>query len=216
VVGDWRGHFGVLLSQTKALSAAARLRGRGDLADLCHAQLQWVIGRNPFCQSAMCGEGYDFAPQYTPMCGDLVGSLPVGIQYRGGTDAPFWPASNCWVYKEVWVHSSSRWLWILSDLAGPLRSSVPKGCDFSVRQETGRDGSVVIRLKAAGRGRHTFAVRAWNLALPAARKEVTLKEGKPAEITWAGKVRSADRPWVAVVIPDGYFEDMGEYWELST
>jgi len=94
VIGDWRGHFGVLLSQTKALSAAARLRGDADLADLCQVQLQWVIGRNPFCQSTMYGVGHDFAPQYTPMLGNCVGSLPVGIQHRAVTDASYWPPSN--------------------------------------------------------------------------------------------------------------------------
>jgi hypothetical protein len=34
---------------------------------------------------------------------------------------PYWPAANCYNYKEVWVHPSSRWLWILQDLAGPAQ-----------------------------------------------------------------------------------------------
>ncbi len=51
VWGEMRGHFGVLLSQAKALSTAARLRNRRDLMDLCRLQLQWVVGRNPFSQS---------------------------------------------------------------------------------------------------------------------------------------------------------------------
>ena len=211
VIGDWRGHFGVLLSQTKALAAAARLRGDAGLADLCQAQLQWVIGRNPFCQSTMYGEGYDFAPQYTPMCGDIVGSLPVGIQYRGGTDEPYWPASNCWVFKEVWVHSSSRWIWILSDLAGGRpRPGVSKACVFSAVQQTRPDGSVIVRVSARGRGRHRFAVRAWNLHVADARKEADLQAGRAAELTWTAKVQSADSPWVAVVVADGNAADRRE------
>jgi len=116
---DFRGNSGILLSQTKALSAAARLRGSVELADLVQQQLQWHVGRNPFCQSLMFGEGHDYAPQYTAMSGDMVGSLPVGIQTRGNRDLPYWPAANCYNYKEVWVHPASRWLWILHDAAGP-------------------------------------------------------------------------------------------------
>ena len=116
---DFRGNSGVLLSQTKALSAAARLRGSVDLADLVQRQLQWHVGRNPYCQSLMYGEGHDYAPQYTAMSGDMVGSLPVGIQTRGNRDLPYWPAANCYNYKEVWVHPAGRWLWIMRDAAGP-------------------------------------------------------------------------------------------------
>jgi hypothetical protein len=71
----------------------------------------------------MYGEGYDYAPQYTAMSGDMVGTLPVGIQTRANNDVPYWPAANCYNYKEVWVHPSSRWLWLMCDLAGPAEVS---------------------------------------------------------------------------------------------
>lgn len=100
---DYRGHFGVVLSQAKALSTAANLRGDLELADLSNRQLEWVVGRNPFVQSTMYGEGYDFAPQFTEFSGDIAGSLPVGIESRGDNDAPYWPFQNCYTYKEVWV-----------------------------------------------------------------------------------------------------------------
>jgi hypothetical protein len=116
---DFRGNCGTVLSQTKALSAAARLRGDLASADLCQAQLEWTVGRNPFSQGLMYGEGHDYAPQYTAMSGDMVGSLPVGIQTQREKDVPYWPAANCYNYKEVWVHPSSRWLWIQRDLGGP-------------------------------------------------------------------------------------------------
>ncbi len=116
VWSSFRGHYGVLLSQTRALAAAAQLRGSLGLVDLCQAQLQWVVGRNPFMQSTMYGEGFDYAPQYTALSGDLTGSLPVGIQTRAHEDAPYWPAANCYNYKEVWVHPSSRWLSLAAEL----------------------------------------------------------------------------------------------------
>ena len=119
-----RGNYGVLLSQAKALSAASRLLGDKEGLDLAQKQLQWVVGRNPFTQSTMWGEGYDWAQQYSVSSGDFVGSFPVGMQSRGTTDLPYWPSQNMYVYKEVWVHPAARWLWLMADLI-PM-SSRPK------------------------------------------------------------------------------------------
>jgi hypothetical protein len=116
---EFRGNHGTVLTQTKGVSAAAHLRGNFELASLAQLQLQWVAGRNPFAQSTMWGEGYDYAPQYSAMSGDLVGSLPVGIQTRGNGDEPYWPTENCHNWKEVWVLPVTRWLWLMRDLAGP-------------------------------------------------------------------------------------------------
>ena len=112
---DFRGNYGLILSQTKALSTAARVLGDDSATALARRQLEWVVGRNPFAQSTMYGEGHDFAPQFSVMSGDIVGSLPVGIETRGNSDAPYWPVQNCYTYKEVWVHPVSRWMWILAD-----------------------------------------------------------------------------------------------------
>jgi hypothetical protein len=111
-----RGNYGILLSQAKALSASARVRGDSVALDLARRQAEWLLGRNPFVQSMMYGEGYDWSQQYSVSSGDFVGSLPVGMQSRGVTDLPYWPAQNTYVYKEVWVHSTSRWLWLMADL----------------------------------------------------------------------------------------------------
>jgi len=113
-----RGNFGILLSQAKALAVAARLRGDSAGLDLAQRQAQWIVGRNPFVESTMYGEGYDWSQQYSVSSGDFVGSLPVGMQSRGVTDVPYWPSQNMYVYKEVWVHSASRWLWLMADLVG--------------------------------------------------------------------------------------------------
>jgi hypothetical protein len=111
-----RGNYGVLLSQAKALSVAGRLLGDSAALDLAHRQAQWIVGRNPFGQSTIYGEGYDWAQQYSVSSGDFVGSFPVGMQSRGITDLPYWPSQNMYVYKEVWVHPASRWLWLMADL----------------------------------------------------------------------------------------------------
>ena len=106
----------MLLSQTKALSAAGRFLRDSSALDLAHQQLQWVMGRNPFTQSTMYGVGYDWAQQYSVSSGDFVGTLPVGMQSRDASDLPYYPTNNMYVWKEVWVHPNARWLWILADL----------------------------------------------------------------------------------------------------
>ncbi len=116
---DYRGEFGTILPQTEALGLASHLRGDLESEQLSQKQLEWIIGRNPFSESMMYGEGYDFTPQYTPSSGDMVGSLPVGIQSRGDSDVPYWPVQNTWTYKEVWVHPVGRWIAVMRDLAGP-------------------------------------------------------------------------------------------------
>jgi hypothetical protein len=116
---DYRGNNGTVLSRTQALAKAAHLRGDLDLEQLSQQQLEWAIGRNPFSQSTMWGEGYDFPPLYTPMSGNIVGGLPVGIQTRGDADVPYWPVQSTWTYKEIWQNPVARWIYLMRDLAGP-------------------------------------------------------------------------------------------------
>src|SRR6185369_14657767 len=116
---DYRGHFGTILPQAQALMSAAHLRGDLELVTLAQHQAEWIIGRNPFSQSTMYGEGFDFPPLYAPFPGNVVGALPVGLQTRGDHDIPYWPVQSTWTYKEVWVHPVARWIWLMRDLAGP-------------------------------------------------------------------------------------------------
>ncbi len=115
---DYRGHFGAILPQAQALASAAHLRNDFNSAELSQHQLEWVLGKNPFSESTMFGEGYDFSPLYSPSSGDMVGALPVGIQTFEDNDAPYWPVQSTWTYKEVWVHPAARWIWLLKDLLG--------------------------------------------------------------------------------------------------
>ncbi len=126
---DYRGNHGTVLAQTQALTSAAELRGDLEAAQLSERQVEWVIGRNPFSESTMWGEGYDFAPLYTACSGDIVGALSVGIESRGDHDAPYWPVQDYWTYKEVWVNTVGRWIALMRNLAGPAlvegRASMP-------------------------------------------------------------------------------------------
>ncbi len=103
------GNTAVLLSQTLALASASQLRNDLASEDLAATQLQWVFGGNPFSQSLMYGEGYDYPPLYGYNPGDIVGALPVGMDCVRN-DEPFWSASNHATFKEIWVVPVSRFL----------------------------------------------------------------------------------------------------------
>jgi hypothetical protein len=195
-----RGNYGILLSQAKALSAASRLRDDRTGMQLAERQLQWVVGFNPFTQSTMWGEGYDFAPQYSVSVGDLTGELPVGMMTHDDRDVPYWPATNSYVFKEVWVHPSARWLSVVEDVTSRVRKTGP---DYSVKADSGTDGSVLISVVARGAGSHSFTLRTDNLNVEGGAKKVTLKAGAPAKLTWKAHIEARNTPWVAVVIADG-------------
>jgi hypothetical protein len=187
--GDWylrlfpiwterRGHFGVVLSEAKALSAAARLRGDLDAADLAGRQVEWVLGRNPFSESIMYGEGYDFPPQYTERSGDMVGSLPVGIQTRANNDEPYWPVQNGFNYKEVWVHPVARWFWLMADVA---RASLVEGVTAAGSREPvefrpvpGGDSVAVVPDFGTGRFRAFLPQGHYTVSHSGSRQNLTL------------------------------------------
>ena len=156
VWSERRGNNGTGLSESKALSAAALLRGNLEAADLAQKQLEWVAGRNPFLQSLMYGEGYDSPPFYSPASGDIVGALTVGIETREDSDLPYWPAASCYNYKEVWSHAVSRWLYLVQDLAGPaLVTGRAQAGPLEFREETSGQTIEVPVDTASG------AFRAW-------------------------------------------------------
>jgi Glycosyl hydrolase family 9/Cellulase N-terminal ig-like domain len=278
---DYRGHFGTILPQALALGEAAHLRGDLKAAELAQDQMEWVVGRNPFAQSMMWGEGYDYAPQDTPSSGNMVGSLPVGIQTRGDADEPYWPVQNTWTYKEVWVHPVASWLALMPDLGGPalvqgtaksaisfsaiphgnpmevhpdpatgrFRVMLPQGqyavlcnaeretrtflpgetydldlrpgraLDFEVSKKAVPDGEVTISVTARGSGAHSFALRADNLTLDGARKQITLQPGAAGHVEWHARIDSSKTPWVAVVVPDEVLarrkEVSGAIWDTQ-
>lgn len=173
---QFRGNSSVLLSQAKALSAAAQMRGDITDEDLAQQQAQWLIGRNPFSASIMYGEGYDWMPLYSVRSGQMVGAIPVGIETRGIADAPYWPDQICWTYKEVWTQPAGEWIWLMRDLSGPavVRGVADAGSsgtvDFhneathqTVRAPVASDGTFRAELPQ-GRYRVTHGTAATSLA----------------------------------------------------
>jgi hypothetical protein len=187
---DFRGHYGTLLANTKSLSTTALMRRDPSLLQLAETQLGWIVGRNPFAQSTMFGEGYDYPLLYSAMSGNLVGALPVGIQTKGDRDVPYWPASNYPNWKEVWVHPAGHWLSILADMAQGISPPAP-GFDFHLSAHPASNGALEIRVAGNNVDAHRFSIRSQNLILT----------GKAP--VWRGHLKNPDEPWVAVVIPDG-------------
>ncbi|MFW5944983.1 MAG: glycoside hydrolase family 9 protein, partial [Bacteroidota bacterium] len=112
---SFRGNSGTILSQAKGLTKIGSYLEDRDLENLAYRQFEWHLGLNPFNQSLMYGEGYRYGNQYSAMSGNIVGGLPVGVQTHFNRDIPYWPSESCYNWKEIWVHPSSRWLWIMSD-----------------------------------------------------------------------------------------------------
>jgi len=112
----------------------------------------------------MYGEGYDFPPMYSTASGDIVGALTVGIETRDDSDLPYWPAATLFNFKEVWSHATSRWLYLVQDLAGPalVMGRAPAGQLEFHDKRSGQTRAIEV-------DRATGAFRAW---LPEGQYEV--------------------------------------------
>lgn len=111
-----RGFHATLLSKTKAISMIAKTFNNQTFKEISIRQLEWVLGKNPFSSSTMYGEGNNYHPLYVAFSKQMVGSLPVGIKTKGDLDLPYWPTINNAVYKEIWGHTTAKFLWILADI----------------------------------------------------------------------------------------------------
>lgn len=113
-----KGYHATLLSKTKAVSMIAKVLKDDQLKQICIDQLEWMFGKNPFSSSTMYGEGHNYHPLYVAFSPQMVGALPVGIKTKGDEDAPYWPMMTQAVYKEIWGHTTGKYLWVLADLYG--------------------------------------------------------------------------------------------------
>ena len=111
-----RGFHATLLSKTKAVSTLYKVLNDSDLRAVSLAQIEWVLGKNPFASSTMYGEGNNYHPLYVAFSRQIVGSLPVGIKTKDSNDIPYWPTINNAVYKEIWGHTTAKFLWVLADV----------------------------------------------------------------------------------------------------
>lgn len=107
------------------------MRNEPAIENLARRQLQWVFGGNPFSQTLMYGEGYDYTQLWAPSSGNLVGAMPVGIDSLHN-DSPFWPSAVHYTYREQWVEPAGRLFWSLAYLGMPalVTGSAAQGATF--------------------------------------------------------------------------------------
>jgi len=107
---SFRGNAAVHLATGKAAALCGKLLNDKELLQIGQEQLYWLVGKNPFGQSLVYGEGHNYAQQFAVCPGELVGEVPVGMQTRLNGDEPCWPYTNNSTYKEVWGSSAGRWI----------------------------------------------------------------------------------------------------------
>lgn len=113
----FNGNSAVHLSTGKAAAICASVLGDEDLREIAREQLYWTVGKNPFCQSLIYGEGQNWPSMNSFSSGEITGEMPVGIRTRGNDDVPYWPHTNNACYKEVWVTTAGKWMSLLAELA---------------------------------------------------------------------------------------------------
>jgi hypothetical protein len=105
-----RGNAAVHLSTGKAAALCGKFMNDKELMRIGREQLYWLVGKNPFGQSLIYGEGDRFGQMFSPLPGTIVGEMPVGMQTRYNGDEPCWPVVNNSTYKEVWLTSAGKWI----------------------------------------------------------------------------------------------------------
>lgn len=112
---SFRGNSAVLLSSGIAAAQAGRCLGDETARQIGREQLYWMWGKNPFGQSLQYGVGSRYCSQYGVYVGECAGEVPVGIETCGDEDIPYWPQNNNATFKEVWIGTACRMLWLITE-----------------------------------------------------------------------------------------------------
>lgn len=112
---SFKGNNAVILAQGKAAALCSKYLNDKELMNIAEQQLFWIVGKNPFGQSLVWGEGHNYMQQYNALPGDAVGQIPLGIQTRFNEDVPYWPQNNTAVYKEVFGVPAGKWFSLVAE-----------------------------------------------------------------------------------------------------
>ena len=118
--GVFNGNAAVHLSTGKASAVCGKILGDDDLLQIAREQLYWTVGKNPFGQSLIYGEGHNYPQMDSFSSGEITGEMPGGIRTLNDDDSPYWPQTNNACYKEVWVTTAGKWLSLLSEFQEQL------------------------------------------------------------------------------------------------
>ena len=53
---------------------------------------------------------------YVAFSKQLIGALPVGFKTKNDEDIPYWPQAVDAVYKEIWGHTTGKYLSVVADI----------------------------------------------------------------------------------------------------
>ncbi len=112
---SFKGNGAVSLATGKAAAICAGFLNDAELWDIAEQQLFWIVGKNPFGQSLIYGEGSNYPQLYTALPGETTGGMPVGMQSYFNEDQPYWPQFNTATYKELWGAPAARWLMLVAE-----------------------------------------------------------------------------------------------------
>jgi Glycosyl hydrolase family 9./N-terminal ig-like domain of cellulase. len=111
----FNGNTAIHLSTGKSAAICGNFLKDKELLNIGMEQLYWTVGKNPFGQSLIYGEGYNYPQMDSFSSGEIVGEMPVGIRTIDNEDIPYWPQTNNACYKEVWVTSAGKWLSLIAE-----------------------------------------------------------------------------------------------------
>ncbi len=116
VAYQYRGFHAVLMGKAKAAFILSDLLNDAELKNIATRQIEYIVGFNPFAMSTIYGDGYDYPPLYGAYAGDVVGSVPVGIETFENDDEPYMPMQVNATYKEIWTHTTASAMWLVAKL----------------------------------------------------------------------------------------------------
>lgn len=199
--GDHVFHGGTAchMSNSWAYAEAVSLVNDTEGMDVVKSQLEWVLGRNPFCQSLMYGVGYDFSPLFTFCTHNIVGALPVGVD-SFKDDEPYWiPTANA-TCKEIWVSPVSRFLGTLANYLADAGDGSPVEVEMNV------EGNV-ITADFKGEGKHKVELRLFNATSDITNVDLDLTSSQNVSSVFNLSVIDAEMPYVVALIVDGDVEN---------
>lgn len=113
--GIFNGNEAIILSTGKGAALCGHYLNDETLCQIGLEQLYWTVGKNPFCQSIIYGEGMHYPSMDSFSSGEITGEIPVGIRSFGNDDMPYWPQTNNACYKEVWMTSAGKFLSLIAE-----------------------------------------------------------------------------------------------------
>ena len=208
----FHGNTNIHMSGTWALAEASRLRGDSAGMRLVAKQLRWIFGANPFGQSLMYGEGYDFAPHFAYCLKDVVGSLPVGMDCMSG-DMPHWSATNTATSKEIWVEPVNRFLGavaVYTSEENKKHDNTVSPVIISTESTEYQDSTIKVTLRVSGQGKHKITVKTFNAETSWEPASIDLGQGHTEKIVTDLKITDKMMPCVAVFMADNDPETLKE------